>query len=126
MEEPNVGTVVACAIIDVDAMEQINDRLGQQGADQLLQQIEDCWDKALPKHVVRRRMDDELIAIEPNCRSLRSFAERALLAVNDICSATGVSVTLGVGSGGTEKTALRSAYFELFRAKRKRIPYSIP
>lgn len=111
-------------LLDIDGMSEVNEKLGREIADELLQEI---------AHVLRavfRRADgvyryggDEFAAILPDTDIATSFlaAERCRHAVAKVlCEGTPVSVSLGTAefsSGRRSEELVAKAEIALFRAK---------
>jgi len=120
---------VAVMFIDLDGFKVINDSLGHEVGDRLLEQVADrLREFALPEDIVSRHGGDEFLVMIPNCEDIRCLETRAGRVVSGlmqkyqiyswelrVTASIGISTTLT--SNADVRELIRNADVAMYDAK---------
>lgn len=123
-------------LLDLDRFKEINDALGHQVGDELLQQVGQRLEALLrDSDTVARLGGDEFAIVAPNTdsRQAAQFAEKIAGAIKDVFQVgkqnlhVGVSIGIAVYSrhGSDAGTLIRHADIAMYSAKRNNLDYSL-
>ena len=127
---------MALLLLDLDRFKEVNDSLGHQVGDELLQQVGQRLE-ALLRHsdTVARLGGDEFAIVAPNTdnRQAAQFAEKIARAIKDVFQVGKQNLYVGVSIGvavyphhGTDAgTLTRHADIAMYSAKRNNLDYSL-
>ena len=127
---------MALLLLDLDRFKEVNDALGHQVGDELLQQVGRRLDALLRNSdTVARLGGDEFAIVAPNTdnRQAAQFAEKIAEAIKDVFQIGKQNLYVGVSIGvavspqhGTDAgTLIRHADISMYSAKRNNLDYSL-
>ena len=127
---------MALLLLDLDRFKEVNDALGHQAGDELLQQVGQRLEALLRNSdTVARLGGDEFAIVAPNTdnRQAAQFAEKIAGAIKDVFPVGKQNIYVGVSIGvaiyphhGTDAgTLIRHADIAMYNAKRNNLGYSL-
>lgn len=126
--EPFLGSEGALLILDLDGFKPVNDRLGHQVGDQLLNQVARRFERVMPKGALLARLGgDEFGALIPGAEGFEvARALRATLSYPFEIAGEQIQLDVSVGIALSEPNSpgvnlLRRADEAMYRAKRERL-----
>jgi diguanylate cyclase (GGDEF)-like protein len=108
---------IACVVLDVNAMQKVNDECGYEFGDRLLAGLDSILKTAFASAVVSRLAGDEFMLFETGLDSSQ-VASRLAVVAHEIERGFHVTLIAGVGFGRTATQAKRVAIKDLFQQKR--------
>ena len=127
---------MALLLLDLDRFKEVNDALGHQVGDELLQHVSQRLESILRESdTVARLGGDEFAIVAPSTKPIdaASFAEKIVKSITEVFQISGQNLYVGVSvgiaiypaNGSDASTLIRHADIAMYHAKRNNLGYYI-